>query len=92
MSTSNPQTTDQQALDQAAVVPPTEGGGQIDHRHLSGHAKARGDRRGRAGLEGLGLAADELHRLAVEEVDGRDQHGRTQTPAAARACLTEATV
>ena len=53
-----------------------ERGIEIDHRDLADQAEAPGERTRIARIQRLGLAADQLDRLAVLQVDRGDDHGR----------------
>ena len=82
----------EQLLDDRGVGALPERGVEIDHRDLADPAVTPGERTRIAGIERLGLAADQLDRLAALQVDRGDDHGRTCTPSAASARLTSATV
>ena len=56
-----------------------ERGIEIDHRDLADQAEAPRERARIAGIQRLGLAADQLDRLAVLQVDRGDDHGRSIT-------------
>ena len=69
-----------QVLDHGGVAAAAERGVEIDDRDLADPAEALGERARIAGVERLGLAADQLDRLAGLEIDRGDDHGRTGTP------------
>jgi hypothetical protein len=72
-----------QRHDDRAVVAGAQGRVEVDDRDRPGRAKAAGPPLGVAGVNGALPAADELDRLAALEIDARDDHGRTWTPASA---------
>ncbi len=75
-----------------AVAPLAEGRVEVDDGDLADDAEALGDGARVAGVEFLFAALHELHRGAAHEIDRRDDHVRTSSPRAARACLTSETV
>ena len=90
-------------LDESAVVTGAPGGVEVDDRDLSGQAEALGDRPGITSLDTWFPATDELHGLAIRQVDRRDDHacapwcscpgpGRVGMPASVMARLTSPTV
>ena len=68
-----------QLLDDRGIRALPERGIQIDHRDLADHAETPRERARIARIERLGLAADQLDRLAALQVDRGDDHGRTIT-------------
>jgi hypothetical protein len=68
-----------QLLDQGGIRALTERGIEIDHRDFADQAKAPGERARIARIQRLGLAADQLDRLAGLQVDRGDDHCRSIT-------------
>ena len=64
-----------QLLDDGGVGAPAERGVEVHDGHLAHPAETLGERAGIAGVEDLAAALDQLHGLAVHEVDGGDDHG-----------------
>ena len=63
-----------QLLDDGGVAAASQRGVEVHDGHLAHPAKALGEGAGVAGLEDLAATLDQLHRLAVHEVDGWDDH------------------
>ncbi len=68
-----------QLLDDRGIRALPERGIQIDHGDLADQAETPRERARIARIERLGLAADQLDRLAALQVDRGDDHGRTIT-------------
>lgn len=71
-------------IDQGGVRARAHGGVQVDHGDLAGEREAFGDRHRIAGVDRLGVTADELDRLPALQVDGWNDHGRTFRPCSIR--------
>ena len=78
-----------QVLDDRGVRALPERRVEIDHRDLADQAEAPGERARIAGIQRLCLAADQLDRLAILQVDRGDDHGRGITLFSWRSCIPQ---
>src|ERR1700690_39485 len=83
-----------QELDDGVVRAAADGGVEIDHLDFRERREPPQHLFGRRAVERLVATLDELHYLAVHQVDAGQNHGmlRTGTPPAARYCFRSATV